>query len=100
LWTNTTNGTITNWLATPEAGFTSNFDNSYVAPPLTWHVVGLGDFNGDSREDMLWRLDDWLGNGTLSVVLAGAGGTWDWENPAFTNFYSVGAESEWMLQPK
>jgi hypothetical protein len=34
---------------------------------LDWHIAGIGDFNNDSRDDILWRNDngdltDWLGN--------------------------------------
>ena len=34
--------------------------------PTSWHVAGIGDFNGDGHDDILWRNDDgtiadWLG---------------------------------------
>jgi hypothetical protein len=34
--------------------------------PTNWQVAGVGDFNGDNRDDILWRseageLSDWLG---------------------------------------
>ena len=33
-----------------------------VAPDASWHVVEVGDFNGDGKADILWRND----NGTLA----------------------------------
>ena len=38
------------------------------ALPIDWQVAGTGDFNGDGRDDILWRnndgrLTDWLGDG-------------------------------------
>jgi len=43
----------------------------------SWHVVGTGDFNGDSRSDILWQnesgqVTDWLGqpNGTSSTTIS------------------------------
>ncbi len=37
-----------------------------VAIGTSWHIVGTGDFNGDGRDDILWRntdgsLTNWLG---------------------------------------
>ena len=26
--------------------------------PTNWHVVGTGDYNGDGRDDVLWRRED------------------------------------------
>jgi hypothetical protein len=49
-----------------------------------WHIVGLADFNGDGKSDILWRNADgrdsiWEMNGdhTRSVVdLSNVGGGW------------------------
>jgi len=40
-----------------------------VTPDASWHIVEVGDFNGDSNADILWRNDsgamaEWLMNGT------------------------------------
>ena len=65
LWRND-NGDVTDWLGQSGGGFVSNFGNAYYHIYNSWHVAGTGDFNGDGREDILWRNDsgrvtDWLG---------------------------------------
>ena len=47
-------------------GFTPNDANAFTSVPTSWTVVGTGDFNGDHRDDILWRSDtgqlsNWLG---------------------------------------
>jgi len=54
LWRGDT-GVIFNFLGTSNGGVTNNGDNSYVAVDLGWQVAGVGDFNGDGRDDILWR---------------------------------------------
>jgi hypothetical protein len=49
-----------------------NFGGSAVKPDASWHVVEIGDFNGDNQSDLLWRNDggalaEWLMNGTTIV---------------------------------
>src|SRR5438270_414204 len=73
LWRNA-DGTVTDWLGTSTGSFNGNWDTFHTNPGAGWQVVGTGDFNGDGRADILWRLDgygtvtDWLGgpNGTFS----------------------------------
>ena len=41
--------------------------------PTYWTVVGTGDFNGDNRDDIIWRRDDgafteWLGQANGGFV--------------------------------
>ena len=65
LWRND-NGTVINWLGQPNGGFVSNQANSATTVSLDWHVAGVGDYNGDGRDDVLWRNDagvvtNWLG---------------------------------------
>lgn len=65
LWRNS-DGTLTNWLGTSAGGFISNYGIAATSVPTEWHVVGVGDFNGDGRDDVLWRhnlgeLSNWLG---------------------------------------
>jgi hypothetical protein len=65
LWRND-NGQLSNWLGTASGGFTQNDANAFANVPTSWKVAGTGDFNGDGRDDILWRndngqLSDWLG---------------------------------------
>jgi hypothetical protein len=65
LWRND-NGNMTDWLGASNGGFFDNAANAYTNVPTSWHVAGTGDFNGDGRDDILWRNDngnmtDWLG---------------------------------------
>ena len=64
LWRND-DGRITNWLGTNAGGFSDNVANAYNGVSLDWQIAGVGDFNGDQRDDILWRnedgrLTDWL----------------------------------------
>src|SRR4029078_3883644 len=65
LWRSNT-GQVSDWLATGTGGVTQNDANALVNVPTSWNVVGTGDFNGDGKDDVLWRsntgqLSDWLG---------------------------------------
>jgi hypothetical protein len=65
LWRND-NGQLSDWLANANGGFTPNDSNAFTTVPTVWQVAGTGDFNGDGRDDILWRnsngqLSDWLG---------------------------------------
>ena len=68
LW-RSTDGRITDWLGTATGGFSDNAANALNGVSLDWHVAGIGDFNGDGRDDILWRntdgrITDWLGTST------------------------------------
>jgi Ca2+-binding RTX toxin-like protein len=65
LWRSDT-GQFVDWLGTANGGFSSNWSNSVADVPINWKIAGIGDFNGDGRDDVLWRSDggvitDWLG---------------------------------------
>ena len=65
LWRND-NGMISEWLGAANGGFIDNVANASTHVPTQWHIAGTGDFNGDNRDDILWRHDDgritnWLG---------------------------------------
>jgi hypothetical protein len=86
LWHND-NGVLVDWLGKAGGGFTDNAGTFLVNAGAAWHVVGTGDFNGDGRDDILWRNDsgslvDWLGqaNGgfadNASNFLANPGAAW------------------------
>ena len=68
LWRNV-DGQLSNWLGTATGGFVQNNANAAAVVPVAWQVVGTGDFNGDGRDDILWRNSDgtvsnWLGTAT------------------------------------
>ena len=69
LWRDDT-GQFTDWLGSATGGFTPNSANAYARVPTSWHIAGSGDFNGDGRDDILWRNDD----GTVTDWLANASG--------------------------
>jgi ELWxxDGT repeat protein len=84
LWRNT-NGSLVEWQMNG-ASITSSapitLDGTPLTPNATWHVVEIGDFNGDGQSDILWRNDngavaEWLLNGTtvVSSVIPNVGGT-------------------------
>src|SRR4029453_16333578 len=59
-------GRMSDWLGASNGGFFDNAANAYTSAPLAGHVAGVGDFNGDGKDDILWRHDDgrmsdWLG---------------------------------------
>ena len=60
------NGQLSNWLGQANGGFAGNDGNALISVSTSWHVAGTGDFNGDGRDDVLWRsnigqLSNWLG---------------------------------------
>jgi hypothetical protein len=74
LW-RSSSGALSNWLARPDGGFEGNDQNALVDVPIAWQVAGVGDFNGDGRDDILWRhgdtgmLSDWLGQNTGGFLI-------------------------------
>jgi hypothetical protein len=67
LWRNTQSGDVTNWLGQSTGSFAGNTQFAYNNASLAWQIVGVGDFNRDGRDDILWRSNDgiitnWLGN--------------------------------------
>ncbi len=59
-------GTTTNWLGQANGGFVSNAAVFSQAVGTDWKVIGVGDVNGDGRDDLVWRNADgattsWLG---------------------------------------
>ncbi len=53
-------GLTIDWLGQANGGFADNYSNSVINIPTEWQVDGLGDFNGDGRDDILWRHDNGL----------------------------------------
>jgi hypothetical protein len=57
-----------------------------------WHVVGTGDYNGDGKDDVLWRRDD----GALTNWLAGPNGSFVSNDAHAFNH----VPNFWVIQPK
>ncbi|WP_419825134.1 FG-GAP repeat domain-containing protein [Sphingomonas sp.] len=69
LWRNT-DGSLSTWDATSSSSPGADFqENSWFHDPIdrSWHVVGLGDLNGDGRADILWRNDNGAVSGWTST---------------------------------
>ena len=45
-----------NGTAIAASGFVTS-QGAVVAPDASWHIVQIGDFNGDAESDILWRND-------------------------------------------
>lgn len=66
LWRND-GGLVGTWSGTSGGTFIANNASASYAVPKDWIIVGTGDFNGDSRDDILWRsaaglVGLWTGN--------------------------------------
>jgi hypothetical protein len=85
LWLNTSNNTVTNWLGNGDGTFASNFDDATHHWSHPWMPLGVGDFNGDGRDDLLWSGP----NHTITNWLAQAGGGFS-NNQNFTGEVSTG----------
>lgn len=70
-------GKLIDWLGNISGGFTSNAGNFGTVVGTEWRIAGTGDFNGDGRDDILWRQDgsgqllDWLGTANGGFVTNG-----------------------------
>jgi hypothetical protein len=71
LWHNS-NGQLAEWLmfgSTILSSASPTYQGSAVSPDSSWSVAGIGDFNGDGDDDILWRntngsLAEWLMSGS------------------------------------
>jgi len=77
LWRNV-DGTVGNWLSTAGGATQYNAAAGLMPAPVDWHIVGIGDLNGDGRADILWRNDD----GRVGNWLANAGGGFEYNAAA------------------
>lgn len=82
LWQNLGIDAVSNWLSTGDGGFTVNDANAFHQVPDHWLVIGVGDFNGDGYDDILWYhsqdlpgddppalLSNWLGTETGGFIV-------------------------------
>jgi hypothetical protein len=81
LWRNDS-GVISDWLGQADGTFVDNYANAANgAAGTSWQVAGTGDFNGDGKDDILWRNTD----GTIDDFLGQANG-------GFVDNYAVGMQ--------
>jgi hypothetical protein len=83
-------GQIVVWLMLGTAQTSSTPTDPSAVPNLNWRIVGLGDFNGDGKTDILWRdqgstgqIAVWFMDGTTrtgaTLTSPGAVPLLDWE---------------------
>ena len=76
LWQNTTSGQVYIWFMNGST-ISSQGGVSLVSPSSGWNIVGVGDFNGDGKADILWQngasglVYIWLMNGLTITSQAG-----------------------------
>ena len=80
LW-QTFDGVVVDLLGQADGGFVDNSGRVAINTGTSWHAIGIGDFNGDGRDDVLWRND----NGTIREWLGQSDGTFV-GNTAHVNF--------------
>jgi hypothetical protein len=66
-------GTVSEWLGQANGGYVNNHAIASAQVGTDWKILGSGDFNGDGRDDVLWRhssgaLTNWLGQANGSFV--------------------------------
>jgi hypothetical protein len=84
-------GSITNWLGQADGNITDNSSHFAAIAAAGWHIMQIGDFNGDGRDDILWQKED----GTLMNWLGQVDGSFADNSPHFWSNAGQG----WHVQP-
>jgi glucose/arabinose dehydrogenase len=81
-------GEVGSWLANPDGTLGYNAFAGVAGVPTDWHVEAIADFDGDGRDDILWRNDNgltgnWLGTAsggfTINELAGVVGVPLDWQ---------------------
>ena len=61
------------WLGQANGGFELNANAQGSTASRDWAIAGIGDYNGDGRDDVLWRhaggtVSEWLGKADAGFV--------------------------------
>jgi WD40 repeat protein len=100
LWRNN-DGTVAIWQMNGTQIGPSAIIANPTAAPLDWHIQGIGDFNGDGKDDILWRNNDgtvatWQMNGlqvaTTAIVAGPAVAPTDWHVQGVGDFNGDGKD--------
>lgn len=81
VWRNDS-GSVSNWLAEADGGFAINDAIAFARVSTAWEVTQIGDYNGDGRDDLLWRntttgdLSNWLGSASGGWLINDANAYW------------------------
>ena len=91
---NPTSGSLTVWQAQANGQFTATTPTAQQTD-LNWKVAAIGDFNGDGRDDLIWRsgtgtTTEWLGTATGDFTILGA-------QPTIPNDWAMRSPDIWVL---
>ena len=76
---NASSGSLTSWLGQANGQFTA-FTPSPQLSDLNWKIAAIGDYNGDGRDDFIWKhssglTGEWLGSASGDFAHNGAAPT-------------------------
>lgn len=94
LMRNATSGELTVWLGQGNGQFSGKVPAAQVTD-LNWKIVGIGDYNGDGRDDLIWKHSsgagaEWLGTATGDFINNGA-------TPITPVGYAVQSPDVWLV---